>query len=453
MRNIFPNRENIVNDEQVPVPIETAFFLEDGQRDPTKFNRYYFNFPAQWSTSNRGESIIGVRNIWLLPRTRKIEFKLSIRKYYKSDYDKILYSHNVHSEEADDLYYSEIPKERKSEVTCKITSWLTYENDFRQLWKDVNDAVRAAFDVVNPDIIKSNNEYRKHLDSEIEKLSDENSEITLTVENLDKMINELETQLQNATTEADKNSIQQNLNNALNNRRKYIDEINKLNKKQKELEDEMKEDYTPVFNQDEKGSRIRDVQMDGYYDYDKKVYVETIYSPNNEKPKTFLDVVHTSERKYYTDFKIDFNIRPYDENNIQINSPYRRYDFADVMNIGMDPNQNRPDKYMIINRETDIPGFPFTYVGKWMRELIFENVWDRHSCKVYSSIAEESHGFIGNSQKDYVPIKYFKLNSTDQRFWVEFYSGRHNNIPVKIPDNESFVIEMQFMPFRKMLYV
>ena len=252
MRNIFPNRENIVNDEQVPVPIETAFFLEDGQRDPTKFNRYYFNFPAQWSTSNRGESIIGVRNIWLLPRTRKIEFKLSIRKYYKSDYDKILYSHNVHSEEADDLYYSEIPKERKSEVTCKITSWLTYENDFRQLWKDVNDAVRAAFDVVNPDIIKSNNEYRKHLDSEIEKLSDENSEITLTVENLDKMINELETQLQNATTEADKNSIQQNLNNALNNRRKYIDEINKLNKKQKELEDEMKEDYTPVFNQDEK---------------------------------------------------------------------------------------------------------------------------------------------------------------------------------------------------------
>lgn len=89
-----------------------------------------------------------------------------------------------------------------------------------------------------------------------------------------------------------------------------------------------------------------------------------------------------------------------------------------------------------------------------MREIIFEDVWDRVSCKIYSSIAEQSSkGYLGNSKVIFNPIKYFKLNSTDQRFWIELYSGRHNNIPVLVPNNESFVIEMQLLPFKKMLYI
>ena len=95
------------------------------------------------------------------------------------------------------------------------------------------------------------------------------------------------------------------------------------------------------------------------------------------------------------------------------------------------------------------------YEGIWMREIQFEDVWDRVSCKIYSSIAEQSSkGYLGNSKVIFNPIKYFKLNSTDQKFWIEFYSGRHNLIPVKIPNNETFYIEMQFMPFnKKLMYV
>ncbi len=53
-------------EEPTPIPIEYAYFLEDGEQDPSKPNRYYFNFPQEWCTSNRGESIVGVRRIFML---------------------------------------------------------------------------------------------------------------------------------------------------------------------------------------------------------------------------------------------------------------------------------------------------------------------------------------------------------------------------------------------------
>ena len=93
IRTLFPNRTNITNDEQVPIPIETAFFLEDSTPDSTKLNRYYFNFPAEWCTSNRGETIIGVRNIFTMPRRRKLEYNIGIRKYFRNDYNKIAKAH------------------------------------------------------------------------------------------------------------------------------------------------------------------------------------------------------------------------------------------------------------------------------------------------------------------------------------------------------------------------
>ena len=112
-------------------------------------------------------------------------------------------------------------------------------------------------------------------------------------------------------------------------------------------------------------------------------------------------------------------------------------DFKEVFNIGDGPGQNRTESF-----------------ARWHREIVFNNMWDRHSCKVYSSIAEQSlHHYIGNSQVYFNPIKYYKLNSSDQKFWVEFCSGRHNNVPVVIPKNESFCIEMQFLPYNKLLYV
>ena len=131
------------------------------------------------------------------------------------------------------------------------------------------------------------------------------------------------------------------------------------------------------------------------------------------------------------DFKIDFNEKLTDKN-------YPIYDFVDVFNIGKEPFQNDPDKYK----------------NKWLRRLDFLNVWNRKPCCVYSSIAEQSHNhYIGSSDINYTPIKYFKLKSTDQSFWIELYSPTYCRIPIKLPTNEAFCIEMQFLPFDKKLNV
>ena len=66
VKTLYPNRDNMVNDGNTPLPIETAYFLEDAQHDKAKFNRYWFNFPPEWSTANKGESIVGVRSAHII---------------------------------------------------------------------------------------------------------------------------------------------------------------------------------------------------------------------------------------------------------------------------------------------------------------------------------------------------------------------------------------------------
>lgn len=48
---------------------------------------------------------------------------------------------------------------------------------------------------------------------------------------------------------------------------------------------------------------------------------------------------------YYVDLKIVFMHRLFDEKVYQENSINQIYDFADVMNIGIEPFRNRPEKY------------------------------------------------------------------------------------------------------------
>ena len=310
-----PNRENIVHDANVPVPIETAFFLEDSQRDPSKFNRFYFNFPGDWSTSNKGETIVGVRSMWLVSKRRKLEFTISIAKYLKVSFDKIpgFSIHDRIKSMTSSLYQDDL---KIKEI--KVIDWLSTERDFRGFFEAVHNALKSYISIWWNSIT-------------------------------------------NAFEQSD------------------IDVLN------------------------------RDIQTDGYYD--EKGFHEKIYSERN----------NNSLDKYGCAFKIT-----------EMNK-----DFEEVFNIGDGPTQNRKGKYNL-----------------YENELTFDNIWDRHSCKVYSSLGEQSlHNYIGNSQIYYNPIKYFKLNSSDQRFWIELYSARQYNAPVKLPNGETFVMEMQFLPYNKMLYV
>ena len=324
----FPNKENITKDESVPVPIETAFFLEDAKQDSTKMNRYYFNFPAEWCTANKGESIVGVRSMWLVNRRRKLEVTIKIAKIRKTIYEETLEG------KVTDQTVPEKDREEFEEnaymLQFKVIDWVSVDGDLRGFFDAVNSAMKRAMS--------------KH------------------------------------TTEGS------------------------------------------MFTQDDDDIAGRDIQTDGYYDANG--FHEIIYAEKNKNNKKYHDT--TFGKDFYEEPDMVF-FRLIDYND----------DFKEVFNIGTGPNENDPSIYQI-----------------YRKQLIFNNIWDRHSCKVYSSIGEQSlHHYIGNSQKEFSPIKYYKLNSTDQQFWIELYSGRHYNVPIKLPKNESFVMEMQFLPYNKMLYI
>ena len=436
----YPNRFNITNDEQIPIPIETAFFLEGATPDSNKLNRYYFTFPAEWCTSNRGETIIGVRNIFMMPRRRKLEYNIGIRKYFREDYNKIA---KAHPEYSLDLVYDAIDPDRKSETSFNVVSWLPSDKDLRELFKDLTDSAEAQFKVVNEEINKINKSYHDKFKTERTNLSNQSSALTKAKGELEKEIDRLQEQLDSTTDAAERERILNNIGEKSSEAQTIKEEINILAKQMDELSIKINDDYKPQFIQENKDRRRRDIQMDGRYSYERNCFVESYESPTNKEPKDLLETFNEEEFKYYVDLRINFRYRPIGKNGLQDDL----YDFADVMNIGYEPFQNRPEKYLNINAEAGSR-------GKWMRKIEFENVWDRHSCKIYSSIAEESsRGYLGNSQIFYQPIKYFKLNSTDQRFWIEFYSGRFHKIPIKIPLNESFNIELQLLPFQKLLYV
>ena len=426
IRSLHPTINNI-SDEQIPIPIESVYFLEDGERDKNKPNRYWFNFPPEWSTANRGESIVGVRNIYTLARRRKLEFDLSIRKYLRSAFD-VLKANEKNINKTDDEIYDMLEEKQKGEVTTHIISWLSTDDDLRKVFEDIITTIKPKFDEYNKMVAEkykvtkeiAANTYKKYLDI-IRKYSVHGIK-TYIVKSAYKLFFKNESDY-----------------------KAYLDDVSDFNTANAD-------NLTPLFRLSDLNRELNDIQMDGYYDYDKNTFIETLFSPINTKINYYIEnpeYIPTptptptpippyikieddfNPNLYYVDFKINFLEKNTDEN-------YRRFDFADVMNIGNETFQNKPEQYQ----------------NKWLRRIDFINVWDRHSCKVYSSIAEQaSHNYIGNSSVSFNPIKYYKLNSSDQKFWVEFYSGRHNNIPIVIPKNESFCIEMQFLSFQKLLYV
>ena len=166
----------------------------------------------------------------------------------------------------------------------------------------------------------------------------------------------------------------------------------------------------------------RDIQMDGVFEkhQNRRSFVEQIYCPNK-----YADEI-IDGTTYFT--KCMFKITDVNE------------DFDLIFNINDNP-------------------LPEDYVT----EMNFFDVWDRHSCKVFSNIASDSNrGYVGNSQIVFMPIKYFKINSTDKKFYIDFYNSRNIKCPSVLPYkkkedgstlNEPFIIELQLMQNEKLLYI
>ena len=253
IKTLHPTINNI-SDEQIPIPIETAYFLEDGERDPAKPNRYWFNFPPEWSTSNRGESIVGVRNIYTIARRRKLEFDLSIRKYLRSAFDEIK---EENQNKTNDEIYDMIEDKHKGEVSTHITSWLSTENDLRKIFEDIIITLKPKFD-----------EYNKQV---MEKYNITNETIKSIGKSLSNIISKYKTpilgSLVNLYTLVFKNQ----------------EEFDAFYKELKDFYKNNADQLIPLFRLNDTNRELNDIQMDGYYDYMRNTFIETLFSPTNTR--------------------------------------------------------------------------------------------------------------------------------------------------------------------------
>jgi hypothetical protein len=85
---------------------------------------------------------------------------------------------------------------------------------------------------------------------------------------------------------------------------------------------------------------------------------------------------------------------------------------------------------------------------EWHKHIQTE-IWDRKALYILSSIATSSdkRSYLGHTRTvDYHPIKYFRLDSDDKEFWVDFYSTRDHTVPVNdLTRWSEFHIEAIFM--------
>ena len=60
------------------IPREALFNLSDARQDSVKPNRYWFNYPEEWTNQLDKDAIIGIRDIFLTKANRYINFSLHI---------------------------------------------------------------------------------------------------------------------------------------------------------------------------------------------------------------------------------------------------------------------------------------------------------------------------------------------------------------------------------------
>ena len=379
-----------INVQRTPLPIETAFTRDDALGDmlvgdESHWNRYYFDYPPEWKTSDTGEPIVGVRSIWLLNNTRHIQFYLYIRKYAKVHFLSAL-RQNV--ERFRDSSMSNI-----------------------HLRPPTDEEVDIA-------VLHMRDEYISKYTIRVDTTIGPDDKLDVIEEAIMKYFNT------------------------------FVDAINK------DITTDWLMSPNPKFHQVDidiiHGTENRDIAFNQSYDNDRFTF--SIYSPRNTNRYT----TNYEGDKTLESF-VDFCIAPYMPSEVIFSGRYDRNtfklvehptpfidgdtifddDFNDVFNVGNEPHQNSVDNII-----------------RFHRTIEFKNLWDRHTCKVYASFANQSnHYYVGNSHVHFTPIKYYKLNARDNRFWIELYSGRKPNVPMRLPEGEGFVIEMQFMQNDKLLYV
>ncbi len=98
---------------------------------------------------------------------------------------------------------------------------------------------------------------------------------------------------------------------------------------------------------------------------------------------------------------------------------------------------------------------PDNYTPEYNTELMFNNVWDRHSIFLTSSLCTSTvRNYLGFSNVRYEPIKYFKISNIGSVFWLDMFQSHQHDTPLVLPlDNkEALVLELVILQEAHELY-
>ena len=396
-------RRDAKPDESIPLPIETVYNSvtdaittkdEDGHKDYFRngiehFNRIYFNYPPEWRTSDVGEKIIGVRNMRInIRQCMQLEFVLYIRKYKRDKFNELAKGLEYKIDDMTDEQIQDVVNRMERE-DCKVFK-VCYCND---IFDNVNDFIEDLNDAID-----NVNIYDK-LYRDVLKSAQSNDNKIAALDQLNK--------------DMDDHSII-----CLRNHIPFhLDRENDI-----DIYEEIGNEIRLTINSRENDEYYVDFMMtadnnDATY---KKFYM---WDNVNDEPLPY-SVINPGE--------LDLNI--YDDDTVN-----DRFDFdtACYFHIG----DNNPYRNSI------------HHITKFHRELMFKHILTNLQCEVAASFATQSnHNLIGRTNEAYTPIKYYKLNDNDDKFWIELYDRNEIDIPVAFEDFFVFTMDVVLLQNRKLIY-
>ena len=147
---------------------------------------------------------------------------------------------------------------------------------------------------------------------------------------------------------------------------------------------------------------------------------EEFYSNNPALPKHIYDIYYNPATK-----KLVFDITTSDpyyfviDQNISFSSDFQAITGQDSIN-----NTNK----VIVNNK--------------LRQIVFDNVWDRENIYVQASFVDLAYGnYLGVTNDTYTPPKIYPIVFGDQKFWIQLYDSLGNEIELPNDGKDNLIIE------------
>ena len=442
-------RRDNTEDEHIPLPIETVYnsivdsVRVKGDYGTTKyytdsnehFNRIYFKYPAEWRTSNLGEKIIGVRHMSVKWRTGWIKFDLFVRKFDNEMYDKLRdvitrvnkeICETLSEDEIHEIVMDNLPDEYVRVYQIPISIRVTSNDN----WIDIVNHIRKAID--------DHNLYN-HLKEKIMDRKITPDERTTLLKQLEDIKDDYESMLAKSDE-----LIGEHIPFYLQSEDIIIEDvfennqhILKLRSKDSHLIDLFRSTDILITRPNNTVLHIGSAYSNFYNGHRSVNFIKHRINhdgrliPYEEPEKPVKPDIGEEEEDWNEPIDED-DIKEQEYNNIKFD-PYT----ASFFNIG----SGNPFKNNIYK------------LYHYHHEQILKNILTDLECEVVASFATQSnHYLVGRTNEPFCPIKYYKLNHSDETFWIEFYDKNEIKIPLPINDNVVFTMDMVFLQNRKLLY-